>query len=159
MLLLLVIVVVLSAAANWMVASLLWLGSGTLRQEKRPIDMNVSVGFNRREVSPIQIQFQIMARRLERASVWVRSSVTNFKFETKEFTSFSLFILKFETTCDGFPQLCPPSFGFPDMSVVRVPVAGSWVFFWLLVARGSLPTAQRLETASKRGTPAGMWAT
>ena len=32
-------------------------------------------------------------------------------------------------------------------------------YFWLLVACGSLPSAQECETASKMGTPTGMWAT
>ena len=54
----------------------------------------------------------------------------NFKFllnVVSEFTSFSLFILKFEINSDGFPQLCQRSYDIPGPSVVRLPVAGSWV--------------------------------
>ena len=62
-----------------------------------------------------------MARLLERTQ-WCEWSqiVTNFKFEMKEFTSFSLFILKFKINSDGFPQSCHRSYAVPGLYVVRL---------------------------------------
>ena len=113
------------------------------RYKKRPTNTNnccnIYVGLNswKRHQCKFNFKFKVW-----RAGV----SETNFKLNTNELNSFSLFIWKFETIYDEFPRLCYPSYVFTSLSYARVPVVGYTVVTigcWLRV--GPSPTRKGVK--------------